>query len=216
MVEIFLAAKIWDSEVIGKFYRALKALPDEEKCDCTVFVAQTLSKRGGNENTAAAAAILQYALANYKNITLEAKARLHWALGLVLENDFRDYDAAYEQYILWRDLKSSVSGANIALTRCILLRDQFVYSEELEDCLVKSYADGDLGLREERLYEAIAQYIIFSHKDNTLKKNEYKTYAQAIVKADENFLPDFVFKQDGIKDKLNVTQKTRIFVKQMT
>ena len=59
MVDIFLSAKVWDSEVIGKYYKALQRMPDEEKCDCTIFVAQNLHKRGDKDNLSAAQEILK-------------------------------------------------------------------------------------------------------------------------------------------------------------
>ena len=45
--------------------------------------------------------------------------------------------------------------------------------------------------------------------------SEYRGYAQAILKADENFLIDYVFKPDTEKDKLDIPQKVKIFVKEM-
>lgn len=216
MVEIFLAAKIWDSEVIGKFYKALQKLPDEEKCDCTIFVAQTLQKRGDLTNLAAAAEILEYGISNYNTVTPETKARMHWALGQVLEYSFGNYEDAYKQYTMWKELNSKINGAYAALTRCLLLRDNFVYSTQLEEYLIKSHGESDTGGREERLYESIAWYLVFTNKGNQKKMNEYRGYAQSIMKADENFLYDYLFRNDTAKDKLNIPTKVKIFVKEMT
>lgn len=215
MVEIFLAAKVWDSEVIGKFYKALQNLPDKEKCDCTIFIAQTLQKREEHINFYAAAEILEYGIANYKDVSDETKAKMHWALGHVLEHNFLNYEAAYKEYAAWKELDSQISGAYAALTRCLLLRDNFVYSEELEEYLIKSHGEGGLGSREERLYESIAWYLVFSHKGNQKKMSEHREHAQTILKADENFLYDYLFKTDAPKDKLNIPQNVKIFVKEM-
>lgn len=215
MVEIFLAAKVWDSEVIGKFYKALQKLPDKEKCDCTIFIAQTLQKREEKTNFYAAGEILEYAIANYKDVSDETKSKMHWALGHVLEYNFLNYEDAYKEYVAWKELDSQVSGAYAALTRCLLLRDNFVYSEELEECLTKAHAEGSLGGREERLYESIAWYLVYSHKGDKKKMSEYREHAQTILKADENFLYDYLFKSDTAKDKLNIPQKVKIFVKEM-
>ncbi|HOD02159.1 MAG: hypothetical protein BWY46_00965 [Firmicutes bacterium ADurb.Bin300] len=215
MVEIFLAAKIWDSEIIGKFYSALKKLPDEEKCDCSIFIAQTLQKRGGNSNISAAAEILEYGINNYNNVSTETKARMHWAFGYIIEYHLQNYEDAYQQYLLWKDLNSKTSGVYIALTRCLLLRDNFVYSPELEENLLKSGGEGDLGRGEDRLYESIAWYLVYAKQGNKKKMAQYRGIAQAILKSDENFLPDYVFRNDAEKEELNIPQNVRIYVKEM-
>ncbi len=215
MVEIFLAAKVWDSEVIGKFYNALKRLPDEEKCDCSIFIAQTLQKRGGNSNISAAAEILEYGLKNYVTVTPETKARMHWALGNIIEYHYHNYEDAYRQYIAWKELNSKTSGVYIALTRCLLLRDDFVYSPELEDYLAKSGGECDLGRGEDRLYESIAWYLVYTNQGNKKKMAQYRSSAQAILKSDENFLPDYVLRNDTEKEELKIPQKVRIYVKEM-
>lgn len=215
MVDIFLSAKVWDSEVIGKYYKALKRMPDEEKCDCTIFVAQNLHKRGDKDNLSAAQEILKYSIESYADITNETKARMYWALGRILEEAFKDYDSAYEQYEKWEELNSNIKGSYAALIRCLLLKGELEYSELLEQHVIKSSGEGYVGTKEDRLYESIAWYLVYANKNDVKKMSEYRGYAQAILKADENFLIDYVFRPDTEKDKLNIPQKVKIFVKEM-
>ena len=97
-----------------------------------------------------------------------------------------------------------------------MLRDDFVYSEELEKYLVASGGEWDLGLRDDRLYELLGKYIVAAFKGETQRAVEFAKQANAIVKADESFLPDFVLKPEPYKDKLCVPQKTRAFVNNLT
>ncbi len=215
MVDIFLSAKVWDSEVIGKYYKALQRMPDEEKCDCTIFVAQTLHKRGDKSNLSAAQEVLAYGIDSYTDISKETKARMHWALGRVLEEAFNDYENAYSQYEAWEKLDSNIKGSYAALIRCLLLKSNLTYSNELEQLVIKGGGEGYVGNKEDRLYEAIAWYLVYANKNDEKKMKEYRGYAQAILKADENFLIDYLFNSDAEKDRLNIPQKVKIFVKEM-
>lgn len=215
MVDMFLSAKVWDNELICKYYNALKQLPDEEKCDCTIFVAQNLHKRGDKSNLSAAQEILLHGIESYADVSKETKARLYWALGRVSEDAFEDYDNAYEQYSKWEKLNSNIKGSYAALIRCLLLKDNLTYSEELEQYVIKSGGEGYVGNKEDRLYESIAWYLVYANKNDEKKMKEYRGYAQSILKADENFLIDYLFNSDTEKDKLNIPQKVKIFVKEM-
>ena len=216
MIQAFLAIKTWDNNTIGKFYGYLGKLSDEDKCASTVFVAQALQKRGGKENLDAAEAILLYAADNHTaGATLETRARLHWALGDIYEKSMLDYEHAVRQYKLWRDLNSPVSGANIALARAVMLRDNFEYTKELEEYLLAGFGEGDLASRTDRLYEAIGNYIVSSFYGSAGLCKTYRSQAQSIVKADDGFLADFALHIQGFDDKLDVPQKTRIYIKQM-
>ena len=86
----------------------------------------------------------------------------------------KDYNTALKYYKEYFLNNPSVEGENKILLKIILLRDNFTYSEEIKKILLNCYGEYDLGLRNDRIYENIAEYLIFKNENN-IEKLEEKT-----------------------------------------
>lgn len=213
MIEKLLKIKEWDTDTTSKFFKALSNYLDEDKCVVISDVTKELMKRGGHANLSAVEAILVSATQRYFDVTdNEYKALVYYRLGEFYEmhkgNFIRAY-TYYEKYIL----NTKNGGTHSLLLRALLLRDDFTYSDELEKELRMSYGEPDLGLRSDRLFENIGALIVARHDgDKEELCQEYIKRIKNIIKADELFFPDFIFKKDTVRDVLEIPQKVFDFV----
>ena len=79
----------------------------------------------------------------------------------------KDYNNALDYYKKYFLNNPSVEGENKILLKIFLLKNNFVYSEEIKILLLNSYNEYDLGLRNDRIYENIAEYLIFINENKT-------------------------------------------------
>jgi hypothetical protein len=105
-------------------------------------------------------------------------------LNLIDQNDFyslakffevnKDYNKSLEYYKKYFLNNPSIEGENKILLKIILLKNNFTYSEEIKNLLLNSYGEYDLELRNDRIYENIAEYLIFDNENNIAKSEEKK------------------------------------------
>ncbi len=213
MYKDLLKVKFWNSETNGKFFHRIRDFSDDERCIFAVDVAEKLMKRGDNANTVSAEVILVYATQHYfENVTSkEVKAKVYYSLGKLYETYFDDYIKAYTAYEKYT-LNTEDDGTHTILMKALILRDGFIYSEQLEKEYRYSLGEVDLGLRNDRFYEALASYIINIHYGNNDEAEKMKKRLKAIIKGDELFFLDLVFKKDDIPDSLTVPDKVIKYV----
>lgn len=204
MFETLLSVKSWSSETVGEFLRSVEYYPDCDRGRYTVDVAREILARGGDGNVHSAAVISEYALNNCGKMPTETKAVLYSILASINEKELSDYAEAYRLSLLWKELSSGVVGADVSLVRNILMRDRFAYSEALRRHLNDSYGDFDLGYRTDRLYEALAEYVIALNDGDEAKTVRQRKRINGIITADETILPDFFLKPDATPERLNV------------
>ena len=213
MIEKLLKTKEWDADTTTKFFKALVNLSDEEKCVVISDTSKELMKRGGQANLSAVETILVSATQCYFNVAdNEYKALVYYRLGEFYEMHKGNFIRAYTYYEKYT-LNTKNGGTHALLLRALLLRDDFTYSDELEKELRLSYGEPDLGLRNDRLFENIGALVVARHEgtDEALC-DEYIKRIKNIVKADELFFPDFIFKKDTVRDILEIPQKVFDFV----
>ena len=213
MIEKLLKIKEWDTDTTTKFFKSIVNLSDEEKCVVISDTSKELMKRGTHANLAAVEAILVSATQRYFNVEdNEYKALVYYRLGEFYEMHKGNFVRAYTYYEKYT-LNTKNGGRHALLLRALLLRDDFTYSEELEKELRMSYGEPDLGLRNDRLFENIGALVVARHEgaDKALC-DEYIKRIKNIVKADELFFPDFIFKKDTVRDILEIPQKVFDFV----
>lgn len=216
MLNGFEKIKNWDSAANGKFIAALNDYFDKDKCALTVETANELIKRGSHSDLVCAETLLIYATQHFFDISdTDAKAAVYFALGNLYETKFRDYIKAFTAYEKYALNNTKFTGANAILMRVLLLRDGFAYSDDLEKYLSRSFAEPDLGLRTDRLYETIGNYLVALHEEKTELCEKYKKQINAIVKADEIFVLDFFFKKDTVRDVLELPEETKAFIKSL-
>ena len=173
MFSDLLRLKEWKTENIADFYSRLNNFFDEDKCEYTAFVANELMKKGDYRSFRTAEEILINAIRNYFNVDdSNYKAKIYFTLGKLYEN-YEEYIKSftyYEKYALNNNIHE---GANSILLKIIILRDNFQYSDELEKLFLRSAGEYNLGLRNDRIYEDIAEYLILINK-NKLEEAEEK------------------------------------------
>lgn len=214
MIDQLLGIQTWDSAVNGKFIRALNDYFNEDKCEITVRVAKELMKRGGNQNLVSAETILVYATQHYSDVNdSNYKAMVYYCLGQLYEfykeNFVKSY-TYYEKYVLNNTI---YGGTHSLMLRAIIHRDNFTYSDELVEHLHNSMGEEDLGLRNDRLYENLGCLIVAQHENDEEKIAMYTKRLKNIVKADEWFFLDIIFRKDAVPDSLKVPKKVTDFIK---
>ena len=210
----FEQTKNWNAEATGRFLADLNDYFDEDKCSLTVEVAKDLMNRGSHSDLTAAENLLVYATQHFFDgiEDTDTKAAVYYVLGVLYETKLHDYVKAFTAFKKF-DLNNTLfSGTNSNLLRTIMLRDGFTYSEDLEKYLLRSYAEPDLGLRNDRIYETIGNYLVALHNENTDLAETYKKQIKAIVKADEMLVLDIFFKKDNFRDVLNLPDETKAFI----
>ena len=217
MIEKFLKNKTWNSKVVGEFIKVLNdtknAYTNEEKCGYIKETARELLKRGGNSNISSAENLLIYSTQHYFSGTeSQAKADIYYILGELYEKYKENFIRAYTYYEKYTLNNKEHSGTHSVMLRALILRDDFTYSDELEKEFRMSLAEGDLGLKNERIYENIGRYIILQHEGNEEECKKVVKRLWGIIKTDELILPDLILKKN-LSDRVTVPQKVIEFIK---
>ncbi len=215
MFSDLLRLKEWKTENIADFYSRLNNFFDEDKCEYTAFVANELMKKGDYRSFRTAEEILINAIRNYFNVDdSNYKAKIYFTLGKLYEN-YEEYIKSftyYEKYALNNNIHE---GANSILLKIIILRDNFQYSDELEKLFLRSAGEYNLGLRNDRIYEDIAEYLILINKNKLEEAKEKKKSLKALAKYGQLPLLDVVLKKDSVFNALSVPQKVLDFIEKL-
>ncbi len=197
-----------------EYINELSDYSDEEKCEIIFNETKKLLSIDVAESLSTAEELLLYAEKNYFDICdNDYKALIYYRLGELYEKHYEDFSKAYEAYEKYTLFNSKFGGEHSLLLRIILLRDNFKYSDELEKELRMSYGEIDLGLRSDRLFENIGSLIVAKNEGGKEELcNEYIKRIKNIIKADELFFPDFIFKKDTVRDVLEIPQKVFDYV----
>lgn len=215
MFKDLLKIEEWTTDTLSEFFNRMNDYFDEDKCIHSVSVANELIKKGGNKNFRTAEAILINAIRNYFNVNdSNYKAKVYFTLGYLYEyqEEYIKSFTYYEKYALNNTIHE---GENKILLKIILLRDNFKYSEEMEKLLLRSYSEYDLGLRNDRIYEMIAEYLILFNEGKYEKADEKKKDLKALLKYGELPLLDLIIRKDAIPNSLNIPRKTSEFIEKL-
>ena len=146
-------------------------------------------------------------------------------LNLIDQNDFyslakyfevnKDYNKSLEYYKKYFLNNPSIEGENKILLKIFLLRDNFTYSDEIKNLLFNSYGEYDLGLRNDRIYENIAEYLIFINDNNTEKAEEKKKELKALLKYGQLPLLDVIIRKDSVFNALSVPKEVINFIEKL-
>ena len=146
-------------------------------------------------------------------------------LNLIDQNDFyslakffevnKDYNRSLEYYKKYFLNNPSIEGENKILLKIFLLRDNFTYSDEIKNLLFNSYGEYDLGLRNDRIYENIAEYLIFINDNNTEKAEEKKKELKALLKYGQLPLLDVIIRKDSVFNALSVPEEVINFIEKL-
>lgn len=208
-----LAIKEWNSETNGRFFDQISGFDENEQCYLCAETAGELMKRKSSNNLRSAEVLLLYAEKHFPNAGKKAMGLVLYRLGRLYESKFNNCEKAchyYEKYSLCDD---GAEGKASLLVRSLLLRDHFAYSEELEKQLRRSWGEADLDLRETRLYETLAHYIIAKANGKNDLCQKLAKQMKGIVKADEVFVLDLFCRGDDVRDVLEVPKEVIAFVK---
>ncbi len=134
----------------------------------------------------------------------------YYALGKSYEEK-GEYAESYKYYEKYA-LNTKEEGTHAILLRLLLLRDGFTYSENLEKELLRSYGEYDLGLRNERLYEAIAEYLVFKNENKEEKAEAKKAQIKSIYNYGRLPILDLIIRKDSFKNSLNVPSEVENFI----
>lgn len=210
-----LALKEWKTDNIADFYNRLKLFSDEECCDYTVFVANELIKKNDIHYQKVAEEILINAIRNYFNVEdSNYKAKIYFCLGYLYEVQ-KKYINSFTYYEKYKLNNNIYEGANSILLKIIILRDKFKYSEELENLFLAASGEYNLGLRNDRIYEDIAEYLILLNKNNFEKAEEKKKDLKALVKYGQLPLLDIIIRKDSVFNALSVPDEVIEFVEKL-
>ncbi len=214
MIEKFFKKNFWDNETKDEFLQTLAIYSDEEKCQFIYDIIPKILKSNNNMNIISAENILVYATQHFFNNVSDThyKALIYYRLGEVYELYWEDYIRAYTAYKKYELNNTQFGGVHGVLLRVLLLRDDFTYSEELQKELELSYGELDLGLRKDRIYENIGSLIVAQKDGKDELCEKYIKRIKAIVKADEWFFLDLIFRKDTIPDSLKAPQKLLDYV----
>lgn len=214
MTDIFKKLKKYIPRTAEEYIAELSDYPNEEKCEIIFNETKKLLTINVPESLETAEELLLYAEKNYFDGCEDYyKSLVYYRLGELYEKHYEDFPKAFSFYGQYALFNTRFGGVHSLLLRIILLKDNFTYSEELENELKLSYGEIDLGLRSDRLFENIGSLIVARNegeKDELCE--EYIKRIKNIVKADELFFPDFIFKKDTVRDVLEVPQCVFDFV----
>lgn len=214
MINELLNEKSWNAKTNEKFFEYLKTFTNEEKCEIISHVTRELMKRGDEESIACAEIILICATQQYFDVeSTHYKALVYYRLGELYECHKENFIKAYTAYKKYELNNVNFGGVHAVLLRALLLRDDFAYSEEMEKELKLSYAETDLGLRKDRLYENIGTLIIAQRNGDEKTAEALKKRIKAIVTADKYFFLDLVFRKDATPDYLPTPEKLIDYIK---
>lgn len=127
----------------------------------------------------------------------------------------KDYNNALEYYKKYFFENPSIEGKNKILLKIILLKNSFTYSEEIKNLLLNSYGEYDLGLRNDRIYENIAEYLIFDNENNIAKSEEKKKDLKALLKYGQLPLLDLIIRKDSVFNALDVPNEVVEFIEKL-
>lgn len=215
MFNDLLKREEWSTETLAEFFNRLNDFFNEDKCIHSANIANMLIEKGGYKNYRTAEAILINAIRNYFDVEdTNYKAKIYFTLGYLYESQ-EEYIKSFTYYEKYTLNNTISEGDNKILLKIILLRDNFVYSEEMEKFLLRSYGEYDLGLRNDRIYEYIAEYLILLNENKKEKAEEKKKDLKALLKYGELPLLDLVIRKDAISNSLNVPQKVYRFIENL-
>ncbi|MBR3790107.1 MAG: hypothetical protein IKK46_00200 [Clostridia bacterium] len=215
MFSDLLALKEWKTDNIADFYNRLTIFPNEDKCDYTASVANELIKKNNIHYYKVAEEILINAIRNYFNVEdLNYKAKIYFCLGHLYEVQ-KKYINSFTYYEKYKLNNNIYEGANSILLKIIILRDKFKYSEELEKLFLEASGEYNLVLRNDRIYEDIAEYLILLNKNDFEKAEEKKKDLKALVKYGQLPLLDVIIRKDSIFNALSVPDEVIEFVEKI-
>ena len=146
-------------------------------------------------------------------------------LKLIDQNDFyslakyfeenKDYNKSLEYYQKYFSENPSIEGENKTLLKINLLKNNFTYSEEIKNLLLNSYGEYDLGLRNDRIYENIAEYLILINENKIEKAEEKKKDLKALLKYGQLPLLDTIIRKDSVFNALDVPVEVVNFIEKL-
>lgn len=146
-------------------------------------------------------------------------------LKLIDRNDFyslakyfeenKDYNKSLECYKKYFSENPSIEGENKTLLKINLLKNNFTYSEEIKNLLLNSYGEYDLGLRNDRIYENIAEYLILINENKIEKAEAKKKDLKALLKYGQLPLLDIIIRKDNVFNALDVPVEVVNFIKKL-
>ena len=146
-------------------------------------------------------------------------------LKLIDQNDFyslakyfeenKDYNKSLEYYQKYFSENPSIEGENKTLLKINLLKNNFTYSEEIKNLLLNSYGEYDLGLRNDRIYENIAEYLILINENKIEKAEEKKKDLKALLKYGQLPLLDVIIRKDSVFNALDVPSEVVKFIEKL-
>ena len=152
-----------------------------------------------------------------------AKEKLDF--NLIDQNDFyslarycelnKDYNKCLEYYKKYFSSNLTIEGENKILLKITLLKENFKYSEEIKNLLLNSYGEYDLGLRNDRIYENIAEYLMFINENNFEKAEEKKKDLKALLKYGQLPLLDVIIRKDSVFNALDVPSEVVNFIEKL-
>lgn len=215
MFSDLLSLKEWNTDNIADFYNRLKLFSNEDKCNHTVSVANELIKKAEIKYYKVAEEILINAIRNYFEIEdSNYKAKIYFSLGYLYEVQ-KKYINSFTYYEKYKINNNIYEGANSILLKIIILRDNFKYSEELENLFLLASGEYNIGLRNDRIYEDIAEYLILLNKNNFEKAEEKKKDLKALVKYGQLPLLDVIIRKDSVFNALSVPDEVIKFVESL-
>ena len=214
MIKRFFNKNFWDNETKDDFLQTLAIYSDDEKCQFIYDIIPKILKSDNNMNIISAENILVYATQHFFNNVSDThyKALIYYRLGEVYFLYWEDYIRAYTAYKKYELNNTQFGGVHSVLLRALILRDNFTYSEELQKELELSYCELDVGLRKDRIYENIGSLIVAQKEGNEELCEKLIKRIKAIVKADEWFFLDIIFRKDSVPDSLKAPQKLLDYV----
>jgi hypothetical protein len=146
-------------------------------------------------------------------------------LKLIDQNDFyslakyfeenKDYNKSLEYYQKYFSENPSIEGENKTLLKINLLKNNFTYSEEIKNLLLNSYGEYDLGLRNDRIYENIAEYLILINENKIEKAEAKKKNLKALLKYGQLPLLDIIIRKDSVFNALDVPVEVVNFIEKL-
>ena len=146
-------------------------------------------------------------------------------LKLIDQNDFyslakyfeenKDYNKSLEYYQKYFSENPSIEGENKTLLKINLLKNNFTYSEEIKNLLLNSYGEYDLGLRNDRIYENIAEYLILINENKIEKAEAKKKDLKALLKYGQLPLLDIIIRKDSVFNALDVPIEVVDFIEKL-
>ena len=127
----------------------------------------------------------------------------------------KDYNKSLEYYKNYFFENPSIEGKNKTLLKITLLKDNFKYSEEIKQLLLNSYGEYDLGLRNDRIYENISEYLMFTNENNSEKAEEKKKDLKALLNYGQVPLLDVIIRKDSIFNALDIPCEVVDFIKNL-